>query len=516
MLRRHITSDGGRILMRRLQFLHDEIDEDLDVYQFNDGKEVLLERCESPHLPEGPSPRRQRGVVDFSGQPSKGRPSPSISYRPGKSFKSSPDKASSPGAASTQADEAAAAEKAAAAEAAAFSPRKRMNKGLVDQFLGKCSGKCDLKVVVAMGHWSKEIDSHEANCIVVDTLKENGVNDIYCLPMSCGSRGFINSFRALYYGQDYDIIDLDVRSPGNDKVMNTVPMLINRTNNTAVIEAESIIGQHLLSTPLQGNSYGLGQALREAAEMGFRTIYVGLPAQAACIDGGIGMAQALSVDFYDVDGNELPHEGNVADRVASLSLDHIDNVMSDCKIIVACESTLPIHGESNSLNSLPASQRDVAIQNMNSLVEVVGRVCNNRSACIQPGSGCGGGAAYMLSVLLDTELKSGLAVVVDDEFESQIAKVDLLITGAYNVDVRNVGDIPVELSRMAQKYNTKTVVYTAQNSSGVADAPDVGMSCIVPIPEGNQITTDQDICNLLAKQVTRTVKMLRIGNEVKL
>ena len=67
---------------------------------------------------------------------------------------------------------------------------------------------------------------------------------------------------------------------------------------TAVIEMARTSGLALLSfterDPLRATTYGLGEAIREAFDAGFRSFIVGIGGSATN-DGGAGMAQALGV-----------------------------------------------------------------------------------------------------------------------------------------------------------------------------------------------------------------------------
>ena len=91
---------------------------------------------------------------------------------------------------------------------------------------------------------------------------------------------------------------------------------------TAVIEMAQASGLTLIPeeerNPLLTTTYGTGELIRLALDLGCRHLIIGLAA-AHCNDGGAGMAQALGVRLLDSAGDSLGLGGALA-RLASIDV----------------------------------------------------------------------------------------------------------------------------------------------------------------------------------------------------
>lgn len=77
-------------------------------------------------------------------------------------------------------------------------------------------------------------------------------------------------------------------------------------------------------------SYGTGEMILEAVELGSRRIIIGLGGSIVS-DGGMGMAQALGAKFYSSDGSQLhPVENEGFNSLSLINVNNID-VSGVCK-----------------------------------------------------------------------------------------------------------------------------------------------------------------------------------------
>ena len=73
-------------------------------------------------------------------------------------------------------------------------------------------------------------------------------------------------------------------------------------------------------------------------------------------DAGLGMAQALGVDFKDAEGQELGYGGEELTRLAQIDLTNLDRRIRRTEIIVASDVTL--YGEKEQpMSSVPKEPR---------------------------------------------------------------------------------------------------------------------------------------------------------------
>ena len=105
-------------------------------------------------------------------------------------------------------------------------------------------------------------------------------------------------------------------------------------NKTAVIEMARMCGLALLELnqrdPLRATTFGLGQPITNALDLGFRKFIIWIVVRATndCV---AGMAQALGVDILDKDGTQLPWGGAALSKVASIDISKIEPSSTECR-----------------------------------------------------------------------------------------------------------------------------------------------------------------------------------------
>ena len=100
--------------------------------------------------------------------------------------------------------------------------------------------------------------------------------------------------------------------------------IINK--NVAIIEMASASGLWLVPeskrNPMKATTYGTGQLIKKALDLGCRRFIVGIGGSATT-DGGMGMAQALGVKFYDKDNKLLEFGGEQLLRLGKIDISGI-------------------------------------------------------------------------------------------------------------------------------------------------------------------------------------------------
>ena len=117
---------------------------------------------------------------------------------------------------------------------------------------------------------------------------------------------------------------------------------------TAAIEMARSSGLVLLSprerNPLVTSTYGVGQLMTKALDLGFKRLIVGIGGSATN-DGGAGLAQALGVKLLDANGRELPKGGAALATLETIDVSDIDPRVCEVQIDVACDVNNPLCGE---------------------------------------------------------------------------------------------------------------------------------------------------------------------------
>ena len=138
------------------------------------------------------------------------------------------------------------------------------------------------------------------------------------------------------------MISLEVSGPLTEKVEASFGML---GDGTAIIEMASASGYILVPqdrrNPLETTTYGTGELIKKALEMGSKKIIMGIGGSATN-DGGMGMAQALGYEFLGKDGNVLGFGGKQLEELAGIRTGKLNNLLCHflkcwngfCEIIV--------------------------------------------------------------------------------------------------------------------------------------------------------------------------------------
>ena len=211
-------------------------------------------------------------------------------------------------------------------------------------------------------------------------------------------------------------------------------------DDCAIIEMASASGLPLVKEKKirEANTFGTGQLILDALNKGCRTIYIGIGGSATN-DGGIGMANALGIRFYDHNHHELKPIPQNLPYIDSIDCTHLDSRIQDTKIIVMCDVDNPLCGINGaSYISGPqkgANQDDITYldNGLQNLVAACQKAHLQNYANI-PGSGAAGGLGFGLMTFLNAKLQSGIQTVLDIvHFDDLVKDCQLVITGESSI-----------------------------------------------------------------------------------
>ena len=126
--------------------------------------------------------------------------------------------------------------------------------------------------------------------------KRSDISPIY-FPIADGGEGSLTAIATILKGRYIDIFVDDLYLERRE-----VRFYIDDENN-AYIETASCVGLTLArkdNDPGKVSTYGLGEQILKAINMGIKNIYIFLGGSASN-DGGVGLASALGTKFYDID-----------------------------------------------------------------------------------------------------------------------------------------------------------------------------------------------------------------------
>lgn len=294
-------------------------------------------------------------------------------------------------------------------------------------------------------------------------------------------------------------------------------------HDQAIIEMASASGLPLVKEKriMDANTYGTGQLILDALNHGCRTIYLGIGGSATN-DGGIGMAHALGMKFYDKDHQELKPIAKNLPYIVSIDNTSLDSRIKDTKIIVMCDVTNPLCGPTGAsaiYGPQKGATKDDIIYLDNGLQNLVDVCVKNGYDNYQneKGAGAAGGLGFGLMTFLNASLQSGIDTVLDIvHFDELVEDCHLVITGEGRIDNQSIyGKVPTGVSIAAKKHHIPTLAIVGsigQNVEKVYDYIETIESCV-----DHPCTLDEALKNAgdnVYHASIRVMKAIQLGSKI--
>ena len=335
------------------------------------------------------------------------------------------------------------------------------------------------------------------------------------VPVADGGEGTTDAVVAAENGQ---WIEAEVCGPMMEKVTARYGKL---DAHRAVIEMAAASGLPLVPidrrNPLHATSYGTGELIRHALDMGFTDISIAIGGSATN-DGGMGCARALGVRFLDDQGRELEGRGEDLEKVCAIDVSNLDHRVSGAKITVMCDVTNPLCGENGATWTFGAQKG--ATPEMQARLEV-GMVnyrdVIRRQFAIDPdaikGAGAAGGLGAALMVFLGGEMKSGIDTVLDlIGFDKRLEDTDLVVTGEGRTDWQSCfGKVMQGVGERATKKGVVAVGLSGSLGRDAAQIFDHGIMSLMttvdaPMPLEEALGRAEELYYLGAVRMFRFIK----------
>ncbi len=312
--------------------------------------------------------------------------------------------------------------------------------------------------------------------------------NIKILPVADGGEGTVE---ALVDATGGKIIRVEVHDPLMRKIESFFGMLGD--NNTAVIEMAAASGIELLKederNPWITTTFGTGELIRHALDMGCRKLVIGIGGSATT-DGGTGMARALGGMFMDSKGKQTGYGGGALSSLAEIDLTKLDSRLKKSEVLVACDVDNPLYGPKGAAyiyspqkgaDRLMVKKLD---ENLRHFADKIQEVLDIDLQKIK-GSGAAGGLGAGLKVFLNAQLKPGFEIIKNIvKLEKQIKKADIVITGEGRIDYQTqFGKTPYGVAQAAVKYNKPVIAIAGSLGERIEELYDKGFGYIVPITD---------------------------------
>lgn len=275
------------------------------------------------------------------------------------------------------------------------------------------------------------------------------------MPISDGGDGLIEALLAGCGGRK---VFVGVRGPLGERRWAPFGLLPDRT---AVVEMAQASGLALVPAEKRdvwsATSFGTGQLITKALDLGARRIWVGMGGSATN-DGGIGMAQALGAVLLGADGRPVPFGARGLEALARIDLSRLDRRLRRAEVLAVSDVTNPLLGPKGSAR-VYGPQKGLKIADIPRLEAALRRCAGliHRELGLDvarlPGAGAAGGLGAGLAAFLGARIVPGAPLVLKCiGADARIRSSDLVLTGEGRLDAQSLfGKAPVALAEAARR-----------------------------------------------------------------
>lgn len=238
---------------------------------------------------------------------------------------------------------------------------------------------------------------------------------------------------------------------------------------------------------MKASTYGTGEMIRDALDQGVSTIYIGVGGSATN-DGGIGMAEALGVRFFDDKESEISAIAENLSKIARVDITGLDKRLERVKIIMLSDVTNPLCGQNGASviygpqKGATAEQVDLLDHGLKQLSDILNKQLDiSKHSAL--GAGAAGGLGYGLMAFLNAEMNRGVETILElIGIEKEIATADLVITGEGRMDSQSLnGKAPLGIAQIAAKYGVPTVAIVGSASTNLEPVYQAGIAGVIDI-----------------------------------
>lgn len=337
--------------------------------------------------------------------------------------------------------------------------------------------------------------------------------EVDCSGMADGGEGFVETMVEALGGR-FEAVE--VRGPLGHPV--TARFGVVNDGATAVLSMASASGLALLTpdmkNPLLTSTYGTGQLIRAALDLGVSRILIGIGGSATN-DGGAGMATALGYRMIGAEGRELPLGGGALGRLERIDVARRDKRLDGVTIEVACDVSNPLCGPMGA-SAVYGPQKGATpgiVERLDQGLENLARVIERDLGLAVrdiAGAGAAGGLGAGLLAFGGGRLRRGIDLVIDaTRLRERMEAADLCLTGEGRIDHSSgYGKTVAGVARVARDLGKPCVALGGSVASGADAVLDQGVTAFFSI-----LTEPMNLSHALDAESTRR-RLARTAEQV--
>lgn len=344
-----------------------------------------------------------------------------------------------------------------------------------------------MKITVAIDSLKGSLSSMEAGYAIAE-----GIHKVYpkasvqVRPLADGGEGTVD---ALVAGMNGIFRSVMVTGPLGEPVSARYGIIEN--TNTAVMEMSQAAGITLVPSkkrnPLYTTTYGVGEMIKDAIDMGCRRFIMGIGGSATN-DGGIGMLQALGYGFLNEKGEQIPFGAKGLEYMKSISTEHLIPELKDCEFRIACDVTNPlcgkygcsaVFGPQKGATPSMITQMDQWLSDYAALALTAFPNANPE----YPGTGAAGGLGFAFLTFTNSILESGINIVLEEtHLEDYLRDADYVITGEGRLDSQTaMGKAPIGVAKLAKQFGKPVLAFSGSVTKDATVCNKHGIDAFFPI-----------------------------------
>ncbi|OOR98310.1 glycerate kinase [Haemophilus paracuniculus] len=375
-----------------------------------------------------------------------------------------------------------------------------------------------MKIVIAPDSFKESLTALEVAEAIETGFKRVFPDEIYQkVPMADGGEGSVQSLIDATAGL---LVEVEVTAPLGDKTQAFLG--ISGDKQTAFIEMAAASGLHLVPfsqrNPLKTTSYGTGELIKKALDLGVSKILLGIGGSATN-DGGVGMLQALGVSFRNSQQQEIGFGGERLAEIAAISLENLDPRLAKVQFEVACDVNNPLCGERGAA-AVFGPQKGATPEMVQQLDQALAHFAKVAAQQLgveiadHAGAGAAGGMGGGLLLLPNVQLKAGVQIIIEaTQLAEQIKDADLVITGEGRMDAQSIaGKTPIGVAKTAKQFGKPVIAIVGCLREDYSVVYQHGIDAVFPIIcqlNNLEDTLKQGKQNLIstAENVARLIKL---------
>jgi glycerate kinase len=341
-----------------------------------------------------------------------------------------------------------------------------------------------LNILIAPARFKGSLSALEAAISLEQGVKKVfPQSNIEIFPLADGGEGTVPTLIRSLGGQT---IQCKVTGPLGQKVKASLGLVEIEGNKAAVLEMAAASGLTLVPlpkrSPLNTTTYGTGELILKAVQLGVSQVFLGLGDSATC-DGGVGALQALGVSFQDKNGKEVGFGGKELLRVANIEESRLSaqlrqipfTLLTDVdNLLLGKEGAAPVFAPQKGATP---SEVKLLEKGLNHLAQLILKETGKDIAKIK-GGGAAGGLGAGLAAFLKVTFQPGAEFILRiSSLSKKLKGYDLIITGEGSFDQQSLrGKAPYTLLRKVRPLQKKVWLIAGKISLPLSEIRKLGVT----------------------------------------